>query len=102
MSDPVGALVGAELSFTNYQISSGMDLLRQGLEPQTSAELQNLQLAKETQNLNPVVDQQTSPVLQPQPQFQQFNSNRMQPLNPMSTVPGGMGFQSTMPKPSGG
>lgn len=102
--DPVSTLATAQFDFADFQYKNGQDILQSGIAPQTAAELQNVQLAQEANALSMLPPEQPiAPQLQTPPQFQNFSANRMRPLDPLSTVPGGPGFQPFgMPKPPGG
>ncbi len=99
VTDPIGSLASADIQHDAYKASCGFKLVQQGISAQTAADLEYIRVAQESSTAIPASEQQVAPVLQT-PQFQQFNPNRAQPFNPMSSVPGYPG-PFGMPKPQG-
>jgi len=86
--DPIADWSNALQQFHSWQLSSGFDLLRDGMQPQTASDLQNVNAAKEHQAVPTGV-----PPFQPMPpQPVVFDRPWHTGIcDPMSTIPGGPG-----------
>ncbi len=90
MEHPHDTLVKAELEFNSFQIRSGMDIIRENMEPQSAGELQNLGAALEEMRLDPLaMENQFDPFHGPHP---------LAPNDPMAADP----IVNPMPDPMSG
>lgn len=99
VSDPMLEWGKAFEKYQDFQARSGSEIMRSGIEPQTSADLDNVRTAQEQAN------QQDFPrdMMAPPEAYQPFMQPRFfEPFNnPFSTVPGGMPFMNPMGPMSG-
>lgn len=93
VGDPIGSWGCALEQFHSFQVSSGLDVMKNGQHLETAADFQNTLVAQHEQQTVAGQEQQPQP-LEPYPQ----QHNHLSPLdNPMSMVPGYPGFGPQKP-----
>lgn len=99
VTDPFLDLAKAEQDFYAHQIATGMELINDGIRPQTAADEQNLRAIREDRDRLSLTGQE-NPIVPPAvgSKSDAAGPRGYEPHNdPFSTVPGSMGFNPMKP-----